>query len=916
MAYRRMTSVSENDPVYSVVRPKLRTPRLLQTDPFNTKTIPNDLHWAAEKGNISLLAHLLMENAGTNVTDYFGRTPLHEAAANDQLQAADWLMFHGADPYIKDYESHTPMSMSKSEKMTKILSQNPPSKKPETIILVKDTTHDVYALDVLVFTAGEFGPEPSYMTCRRRSPSKSSLRHKLVQGEHFWRDVIEYKMSQVNSSSVVTINLLVADLPPSTNELIMKIEGMDGNVKDIKPGMDKFFITNNEIWICQVVVRLNMTGSIGLCSRPKSEVMSIPQDGGQVMSRTNSGVKLRVPPHAFKRPGNVLLTIEEVPEMEKEDTILSLSHFYNMDHTSCSRASEDIEVTLPIPRGYTGNGEVVVLSRPGSAISSEGDEEQDVEDPKRWEVVEAKVEPAEDRVRFKTNNMGITAPVEVEKGANRDDIRTQTVNMYSKRRDCHVKFLVVGKILGFNQFDIVVECLKPDQIYLRLEEWKKESYARLRISGDFPSKINQKFRLELQGNLKCLYKLSDLHLELLPGQMSHQSLLVEIQNVSEAPNGSIAVHMVGHHGVSLVTQLPLLLGEQLEESSKPARGDSGTRKGSGTNQPRDPDKDKGTRASRIPRRIKSYPGESRTHVLDDNIEKPFQIYETIDNLLPHDGKPHRPLHQQHTNLHSGFDVPDALPGPSRNEDTTAIRQNLATSNAHGTQRSGLSDHHIAHHGHRTGRANYSRKPSIQANANIRRLSNASGVSLPAGVGVTLGGAAASDAVEGQSVYDGSSGGWSEGVHGRITEPRTSSLAQHMLSSAPASEDSESLPGEEGISAPVSNRFLASLVKVMSPDLLLFVQLGLSDREIQKIRKDTSSTDFEYTMFVMLDKCREKRGDNAAFLHMLLLALEDFQQNETKEWVIQRINRWLDTGPSEDEEFVRKVRSIARRFKEA
>ncbi|XP_046567039.1 acyl-CoA-binding domain-containing protein 6-like [Haliotis rubra] len=105
MAYRRTTSVSENDPVYRVVRPKPRTPRLLKTDPFNTKTTPNDLHWAAEKGNINLLAHLLMENQGTNITDPFGRTPLHEAAANDQLQAADWLMFHGADPHIKDFVS-------------------------------------------------------------------------------------------------------------------------------------------------------------------------------------------------------------------------------------------------------------------------------------------------------------------------------------------------------------------------------------------------------------------------------------------------------------------------------------------------------------------------------------------------------------------------------------------------------------------------------------------------------------------------------------------------------------------------------------------------------------------------------------------------------------------------------------------
>ncbi len=100
------------------------------------------------------------------------------------------------------------------------------------------------------------------------------------------------------------------------------------------------------------------------------------------------------------------MKIEEVPELEKEDSILSMSHFFNMEHSSCSEASQDIEMTLPIPDGYTGQGEMLVLSRPGSA-RVEGEEKQD--DAVMWEVNEATVESdrEEQCVSFRTNKMGM-----------------------------------------------------------------------------------------------------------------------------------------------------------------------------------------------------------------------------------------------------------------------------------------------------------------------------------------------------------------------------------------------------------------------------------------------------------------------------------------------------------------------------
>ncbi|XP_067678715.1 uncharacterized protein [Haliotis asinina] len=103
---------------------------------------------------------------------------------------------------------------------------------------------------------------------------------------------------------------------------------------------------------------------------------------------------------------------------------------------------------------------------------------------------------------------------------------------------------------------------------------------------------------------------------------------------------------------------------------------------------------------------------------------------------------------------------------------------------------------------------------------------------------------------------------------------------------------------------------------MAFDISLFKQLGLSDDEIERIGDSTSSTDAEYSMFVMLDKCGEKERDNATFLRRLLVALGKVQQNDVQLLLVQNIRNWLavSTPDEEDETFANELSSIVSDFK--
>lgn len=66
------------------------------------------LHWAVDRGHLSITKLLLSRNADVNAKDLEGQTALHYAAVCERGDIADFLVKHGADVEIKDNEGDCP----------------------------------------------------------------------------------------------------------------------------------------------------------------------------------------------------------------------------------------------------------------------------------------------------------------------------------------------------------------------------------------------------------------------------------------------------------------------------------------------------------------------------------------------------------------------------------------------------------------------------------------------------------------------------------------------------------------------------------------------------------------------------------------------------------------------------------------
>ncbi|XP_041357529.1 uncharacterized protein LOC121374496 [Gigantopelta aegis] len=417
-------------------------------------------------------------------------------------------------------------------------------------------------------TETSFAPSPSYFMCRVVFPSESGAKSWLAPDEICWREIVEYRTSDRNDNSVLYLQLLFMDKPNRFQELVVKHFRASDDIMEITPQIFSNTIEDKEQFAAAVSIKLNHRGLLVLCCRPRTERIPVLPSGGNIVSKLNESIQLDFPSQAFSKPGNVILAVDEVSKVPQTDHILSLSHFFNVRHSSGSDPVKDVTVTLPTPDGFKGDGEVVIMSRSGSPAYNDDSDGNDGDgeywqEKAKWKIMDVQPRVAGKSVSFKTSKLGLTSPVEVEKWATKTNIITDTARRYVKRSHQVICFMAVGKCLKYNTFDIVIECLHPTQCSRRLDEWAKDDYKKLRVSGDFHARQASKFRFHLHGNLSSVYTLQDLSLDMFPGQASHQSLILKVKDVSEAPTGNVAILKQGNDGLRLITHLPLFLQEQL-----------------------------------------------------------------------------------------------------------------------------------------------------------------------------------------------------------------------------------------------------------------------------------------------------------------------------------------------------------------
>lgn len=67
------------------------------------------LSWAASKGDLNEMKRVIANGVNVNAINYDGRTALHVAVSNGQLDAARYLLMHQAKTEMKDRWGHTPL---------------------------------------------------------------------------------------------------------------------------------------------------------------------------------------------------------------------------------------------------------------------------------------------------------------------------------------------------------------------------------------------------------------------------------------------------------------------------------------------------------------------------------------------------------------------------------------------------------------------------------------------------------------------------------------------------------------------------------------------------------------------------------------------------------------------------------------
>lgn len=69
----------------------------------------NELCWASREDDLDEVIRLLDTGADVNASNNYGRTPLHEAAWNDNTAVAELLIAKGADVNAADGDGKTPL---------------------------------------------------------------------------------------------------------------------------------------------------------------------------------------------------------------------------------------------------------------------------------------------------------------------------------------------------------------------------------------------------------------------------------------------------------------------------------------------------------------------------------------------------------------------------------------------------------------------------------------------------------------------------------------------------------------------------------------------------------------------------------------------------------------------------------------
>ncbi|XP_067677965.1 ankyrin repeat domain-containing protein 36A-like [Haliotis asinina] len=369
------------------------------------------LHYESAHGDTDNVKQLLAHGTSIDTRDVAGRTPLHFAVNGNHFATADILVFCGADGTLKDKERVSPESLSKTAMMSELMKRSreiTAGIKHEYITIERKAllgNHlvELESIGLKVQTPEMFSKSPVCFLCRRVRPEYSLTCLGPINSELLISDTFEFRISGSQFNGKVKVYIPMYDKPEPYEEVHIKTNIAHTLREDSVELTDYERLENSNQWMCSVDIDLKEMNAFVLVTRPRVEYFNVGSRGGQFVSEVDDFIKFDIPAKSFSDKGRLSLELIPRPAYDNKDLevetieVDSVSNFYDVSHTRKEQPQNDVTVTLPVPRDYSGDrGDLYILNR--------RDKEEDESELSLWEIICVNPKVTQGKITFKATH--------------------------------------------------------------------------------------------------------------------------------------------------------------------------------------------------------------------------------------------------------------------------------------------------------------------------------------------------------------------------------------------------------------------------------------------------------------------------------------------------------------------------------
>ncbi|KAJ8305565.1 hypothetical protein KUTeg_016110 [Tegillarca granosa] len=522
------------------------------------------LHIVAESGDIDSMKLLIAYQAAIDTADKFGCTPLHYASNRKQLEASDLLIFCGADAYEEDEWWRTPMTVCADSDIMGALKEsemvlNGIKNKDifiQTVELESNKTYILENLELTIAVPETFKTNSLSFLCRRIRPEYSHPSLRPKGRELLISDTFEYRISTVQINGTVTLEIPLYDFPDPFEEVYMKTDKKPDI--DVDEKLTEIHRVVNEAnpsklrWFCRATIDITKFSAFNLVTFPKVENFRVGQEGGKFSSKVDKFVHMSVEPDTFEEEGTLSLEVIPSPSYRKDvyKDIVSVSHFYDITFNASVGhiIPENMTLFLPLPQYYSGDGDLYLLSARMTSnhyvddIFADDDEILD-----SWELLDKNPATRRGKIITQLPHLSIFVLAETKKNLTTDEIKLQTDSLLRRasKRKTFIVFFSLLKPIGYDIYDLVVECTTPQKRLERVNYWLSKRYLHQSNESvkEFDAQPGKEFHITIKGNIKQFGFVDsyDVRLQFHPKRRNFQRLQVTMKNKDQVSKGLIYI---------------------------------------------------------------------------------------------------------------------------------------------------------------------------------------------------------------------------------------------------------------------------------------------------------------------------------------------------------------------------------------